>query len=105
MKGIKLDENYKVIINPVKDADGMIMSGEVIDDINYQRCGLIIELNKGEIKEHPTLGFGVQKKLKQANMSKQQFNSELEKELRSDKMLTAKVISTGKNLLEFEVSI
>lgn len=105
MKGTLLDENGETIIVPVRDANGLIISGEVIDNVDYQCCKMIIVAQKGEFKEYPTLGFGIDNWLKKANPNVQQFKNELQKELKSDCFKNAKVIVKDNNLLNFDVEI
>ncbi len=105
MNGILLDDNYDLKIEPVRSSDGLITSGLVVDNIDYQRCKLIIESQKGEFKEFPTLGFGIDNYLKSITTQKrQQFITELTKELKSDGMSTVKVI-VGDDLSKFEIEL
>ena len=105
MNGILLDDNYDLMIEPVRSSDGLITSGLVVDNIDYQRCKLIIESQKGEFKEFPTLGFGIDNYLKSITTQKrQQFITELTKELKSDGMSTVKVI-VGDDLSKFEIEL
>lgn len=101
MKGILLDENYELVIDPVLDG-GLIVQGVAVGEINYQRVRTIIESQKGEIKEYPTLGFGIDNYLKSVKR-RQQFINELTKELKSDG-LQAK-IKVGEELSQFEIEL
>lgn len=58
MIGIELD-NYDVRINPKKDTSGKIIGGLSLVDILRQNQAIIIKANKGEIKEKPALGVGI----------------------------------------------
>jgi len=104
MKGILLDENFELMINPVRDSNGLITSGIQIGTIDYQRVKMIVLAQKGEFKEFPTLGFGIDNYLK-ANVQdvKQRFVNEMTKELKSDGM-NAKV-TVGSKLSDFSVEI
>lgn len=105
MNGIMLVDNYDLEIEPVRLANGLIASGLVIGNIDYQRCRMIIEAQKGEFKEFPTLGFGIDNYLKSVTSQKrQQFITELTKELKSDGMTTIKVI-VGDDLSQFEIEL
>jgi len=75
-----------------------------VGNIDYQRVQMIILAQKGEFKEFPTLGFGIDSYLK-ANVQavKQRFVTEMTKELKSDGM-DAKV-TVGSKLSEFSVEI
>ncbi len=105
MKGIVISDSYEIEVNPVRSANGLITSGLVIGDINYQRCRMIMEAAKGEFKEHPTLGFGIDRYLKSPIAHKrQQFIAELTKELKSDGLTTAKV-TIGKDLSQLQIDL
>ena len=105
MTGILLNENGDLKINPVRDENGLITSGVVVGNIDYQRCDLIIEAQKGEFKEFPTLGFGIDNYLKGGNglKDKQKFIAELTKELKSDN-IDAK-ITINETLGKFEIEV
>ena len=98
MKGILLTDNYELDIQVVRDANGLIVSGLQVGNIDYQRVKMIVEAQKGEFKEFPTLGFGVQNYLKSPTTVKQRFITELQKELKTDG-IHAEVVVTKKNLL------
>ena len=103
MNGILLDNDLSLqILKQVQD-DGLITSSLVIGAIDYQRCRMIIEAQKGEFKEFPTLGLGIDNYLKGFG-KKQQFVTELTKELKSDGMATARVI-VGDDITEFDVEL
>jgi len=104
MKGILLDENFELVINPVRDINGLILSGIQVGNIDYQRVKMIVLAQKGEFKEFPTLGFGIDNYLKaNAQEVKQRFVNEMTKELKSDGM-DAKV-TVGSKLSDFSVEI
>ena len=105
MNGILLDDNYGLKIEPVRLENGLISSGMVVGNIGYRRCRMIVEAQKGEFKEFPTLGFGIDNYLKSVTVQKQrQFVAELTKELKSDGMATAKV-TVGSDLSQFEITL
>ena len=105
MNGILLDDNYGLKIEPVRLQNGLIAKGMVVGNIDYQRCRMIVEAQKGEFKEFPTLGFGIDNYLKSVTVQKQrQFVTELTKELKSDGMATAKV-TVGNGLSQFEITL
>jgi hypothetical protein len=101
MKGILLDENYELVIDSVLDG-GLIVQGVVVGEIDYQRVKTIIESQKGEIKEYPTLGLGIDNYLKSVKR-RQQFINELAKELKTDG-LNPKII-VGEDLSQFEIEL
>lgn len=104
MKGIKI-ENNDIIIDVKRDETGMITSGVVIDDITFQRCDLIIRSQKGEFKEHPTLGFGIESYLRSPKSVKQEFINNLQTELKSDGFEGAKVIVNQNDLSDFQIEL
>lgn len=59
MKGILLDNEFDVQIEPARDADGKIAGGLVIGDILAQNQAVILYAHKGELKETPALGAGI----------------------------------------------
>lgn len=60
-KGILLTENFDIDIRPVRDANGLILSGVVVGDSVDQDAVLIITSQNGDIKEDPLLGVGLTK--------------------------------------------
>jgi hypothetical protein len=103
MNGMLIDETGDLIIKPVRE-NGLITSGLVIGNNDYQCVRLVIEAQKGEFKEYPTLGFGIDNYLKSPDDVKQKFVNELTKELKSVGFKNAKVIP-GQTLLDFEVNV
>jgi ABC-type uncharacterized transport system substrate-binding protein len=103
MNGILIDETGDMKINPVRES-GLITSGLVIGNNDYQSVKMVIEAQKGEFKEAPTVGFGIDNYLKSSDDVKQKFVNELTKELKSVGFKNAKVIP-GQTLLDFEVNI
>lgn len=101
MKGILLNDSYELVINPVFDG-GLIVQGLTVGEINYQRVRTIIEAQKGEIKEYPTLGFGIDNYLK-STKRRQQFINELTKELKTDGL--SPKITVGEDLSQFEIEL
>jgi hypothetical protein len=57
--GIQLNEDYDLAISIRRDAAGKIISGLVVGDIMYQTQALILLAQKGEFKEYPTTGVGL----------------------------------------------
>lgn len=93
MQGMILDEGNNLVIEPKRDVNGMIVSGIVVGDIDYQRSRLIAEMHKGEIRQFPFLGFGASNWVNgQADNAK--FNQELLKQLKLDG-IDAAVIADG----------
>lgn len=85
MKGILLDSNDDLKVSVKRDSSGKITSGLVVGDTFYQNCRLVILAQKGEFKEAPTLGLGIDSYLKQAvtPQVRQKFITNLRSELTS----------------------
>lgn len=59
MNGIQLID-YEPDIDVVKDADGKIVQGLVVGDVTAQNQALILRIYKGELKENPSIGCGIE---------------------------------------------
>ena len=57
--GIQLNEDYDLAISVKRDAMGKIISGLTIGNIVYQNQALLLLAHKGEFKEHPVAGVGI----------------------------------------------
>ena len=55
MKGIMLDDNGDLLIQPRAQPDNK-MSGVVINDTIIQDSAILLSMNQGEYKEDPALG-------------------------------------------------
>lgn len=104
MKGIILTDIYELDIKVERDASKLIVSGLQVGNIGYQRVKMIVEAQKGEIKEYPSLGFGVQNYLKSPTTVKQRFIAELKTELKTDN-ISADVLVSDNDLSNFSVII
>ncbi|MEL3904442.1 MAG: hypothetical protein P1P63_04955 [Treponemataceae bacterium] len=104
MNGIVI-ENDDLKVTVRRDVDGLITSGLVLDDITFQRCDLIIRAQKGEFKEHPTLGFGIESYLRRPLTVRQEFINNMQTELKSDAFANAKVIVNQNDLSDFKVEL
>lgn len=58
-KGILLGQDFDLAVLVAKDKNGLIKSGLIVGDSVYQQQTLLMLLNKGEIKEYPTAGVGI----------------------------------------------
>lgn len=56
---ILLDNNGDLLIHPVRDKNGLIVQGIQLGDVTNQNVGLILRMQPGELKEHPTVGVGI----------------------------------------------
>lgn len=106
MRGILVDENNELQVSVQRDKQGLITQGLVLGNINYQRCKFIIIAQKGEFKEVPTLGLGIDSYLKKTITAheKQRFITELKSELSSDG-INAQIRIEGNDISKFEIDI
>jgi len=58
--GIQLNSGYDLDIKVRRDANGKITSGLTVGDVTYQNQAMILKAQKGEFKEHPTVGVGIE---------------------------------------------
>ena len=58
--GIQLNGDYDLDIKVRRDANGKIISGLVVGDVTFQNQALILKAQKGEFKENPTVGVGIE---------------------------------------------
>ena len=56
MRGILLNQDNEIIVNVIRDVDGMITSGASIGDIDEQIIKAVIISHPGDVKEMPNLG-------------------------------------------------
>ena len=56
MRGILLNQDNEIIVNVIRDVDGMITSGVIIDVIDEQIIKAVIISHTGDVKEMPNLG-------------------------------------------------
>ncbi len=104
MKGILLTDSYELDIKVERNASGLIVSGLQVGNIDYQRVKMIVGAHKGEFKEFPTLGFGVENYLKSPVTVKQRFITELQKELKTDG-IDAEVVIPGNDFNNFSIKL
>jgi len=58
--GLQISSDLDLLINVEKDSEGLITSGLVIGDTLYQNQYIILSAQKGELKENPLLGVGIE---------------------------------------------
>jgi hypothetical protein len=57
--GIQLNTNYDVAVAVRRDAAGKILAGMTVGDVTYQNQAMLLQAHKGEFKEHPMVGVGI----------------------------------------------
>ncbi len=60
-KGILLTSDFELAINPVRDENGMIISGITVGRSIDQDAVMVLKLRPGDLKEDPILGPGLTK--------------------------------------------
>ncbi len=104
MKGILIDNDFDLIVEPKRDNDGKIIVGLLIGNSDYQNCHCITVAQKGEFKEYPTLGFGIDNYLNGTIIKNAQlFKTELQKELKTDNIDSD--VSVSKDNKNFNIQI
>lgn len=59
-RGILINDDYELQVQPVRDNTGKIVSGVKTGDTINQNTGLILICRKGEFKEVAALGVGIE---------------------------------------------
>jgi hypothetical protein len=57
--GIQLNNDYDLDVKVKKDTTGKILSGLVVGDVTVQNQAVILLAQKGEFKEYPVVGIGI----------------------------------------------
>ena len=58
--GILINDNYDLQVIPLRDGTGKIVSGLQVGNTLFQNQALILICHRGEIKESPLLGVGIE---------------------------------------------
>ncbi len=58
--GFLINDNYELKVSPERDATGKIIKGILIGQTINQNTGLILICSKGDFKQEPTLGVGIE---------------------------------------------
>ena len=96
MKGIQMTD-FDLDIKVVKDRSGKILSGLTIGDILHQNQAMILNLNKGELKENPSVGVGLPDLL--MNQDILALRREIQQQLEMDGQTVDAVLIKGKELI------
>lgn len=81
MKGIQLID-YDLQVKVEKDRFGKIVSGLIVGDILHQNQALLLSIRKGELKENPSIGVGLQDMLLEHNLM--DIRNEIRQQLEMD---------------------
>ena len=81
MNGIQLTD-YDIAVKVKRDKYGKIISGLQVGDILHQNQALILSVRKGELKENPSVGVGLEDYLLSENLTALQ--NEIRQQLEMD---------------------
>ncbi len=95
MTGIQLIE-YDLAFKVEKDRYGKIISGLQVGDILHQNQAVILAIDKGELKENPSIGVGLPNMLLEHDLTA--IRSEIRQQLELDGQTVASVQVTSKTV-------
>lgn len=58
-RGILIGADGDLMVKPLKDGKGLVLSGLLLGNSVYQNQYIILKSHKGELKEWPALGVGI----------------------------------------------
>ncbi len=99
--GILLDDDGELKIQVLRQ-DGLIVSGLVVDETDFQNIDLIVHANKGEVKEYPIVGVGAEKYLKSVG-KQEKLRREISIQLAIDGYKTNDIKVSDTGILEINV--
>lgn len=59
-RGIQLGESGDLAVRVVRDSSGLITSGLMIGESDFDHISMIVESSKGDFKDYPVIGVGKQ---------------------------------------------
>lgn len=95
MTGIQLIE-YDLAFKVEKDRYGKIISGLQVGDILHQNQAVILAIDKGELKENPSIGVGLPNMLLEHDLAA--IRSEIRQQLELDGQTVTSVQVTSKTV-------
>lgn len=95
MTGIQLIE-YDLAFKVEKDRYGKIISGLQVGDILHQNQAVILAIDKGELKENPSIGVGLPNMLLEHDLTA--IRSEIRQQLELDGQTVTSVQVTSKTV-------
>jgi hypothetical protein len=97
--GLQLKGDYDLTIRVKKDSMGKIVSGLTIGDVTYQNQAIILLAQKGELKENPITGVGINDMCNDSDFG--MFKREITRQIEGDGQRIKKlVIDTNRMVLE-----
>lgn len=94
--GIQLNNDLELNIQVVKDSNGKITSGLTVGNTLYQNQYLILQAQKGEFKENPTLGVGINDMANDDDLT--EWKKAIRQELAKDGMKINKLVLTNSGM-------
>jgi hypothetical protein len=96
-RAILINDNYEMLVQPVRDSTGKIVSGLVLGNTLYQNTGLILAGKKGFVKEQPALGIAIDGVLLDDDYMQWRRTIRLQLELDQQKVMNV-IFNTANNL-------
>lgn len=100
-KGIVLDGHGDLKIGVIKDREGIIVQGLIVDESDYDHVAMIVESNKGDFKDYPVLGIGEQYLKSVGHTAELRADVQTQLELDGYKA-DVEISSTGKLVIDVE---
>lgn len=100
-KGIVLDGHGDLKISVVKDREGIIVQGLIVDESDYDHVAMIVGSNKGDFKDYPVLGIGEQYLKSVGRTAELRADAQTQLELDGYKA-DVQIRSTGKLVIDVE---
>lgn len=96
MKGIQMTD-YDLDIKVQRDSYRRIISGLVVGDILHQNQAVILSIGKGDLKENPSVGVGINDMLLDHDYNA--IRNEIRQQLEMDGQKVSSVVVTDKGIL------
>lgn len=100
--GILLEQEGDVMVDVVRDKNGMIESGLVVGHTLYQNQYILLKAYPGELKEYPVLGAGIGDIVNDREIAG--WSTRIREQLERDGMNVKKVTFDRKMNLEIEAA-
>lgn len=88
---------YYALSIQVKRVDGLITKGICIGDVTYQNQAILLMMQKGELKEYPTVGCGLSDIINDENLT--DWKAEIMAQLEADGQQIKKLAIDNKGLM------
>jgi hypothetical protein len=95
--GIQIHNTGLLNVSVTRDAQGRIAGGLTVGNTLYQNQYLILKAQKGDLKEHPLLGCGIDDMAGDSDMAG--WKKRIREELASDGMKTTRLEIEGSQMI------